>query len=282
MSDHQETLSAIRAEIPALRRFARFMTRDADYGDGLVQECLTRAIANIDSWQPGTNGRAWLFVLLRDVFRNDRHRAASTLACRSNLELELLLPRRPNPLALPDVQTAYLQLKENYREVLLLVAIEGLRYDEAASVLNISVSAVRSRLSRARAALRTLASNGSRPIRLQPAMNPVRKAHARGMRLLEENLTPAQHAQLKKHGHFDVIGGETRTRYRIKLGSQVNVKVLDGKGRAVRTLCFMPRGDLVIGDIMLAQKLALELFESGALKVANKFPPHPWPRRPAL
>ena len=52
----------------------------------------------------------------------------------------------------------------------------------------------------------------------------------------------------------------------------MNVELLDSKGKAVATLCFMPRGRLADGDIMLAQKLALELFEADALKVANKIP----------
>ncbi len=53
----------------------------------------------------------------------------------------------------------------------------------------------------------------------------------------------------------------------------MNVEQLDNKGRPLRLLCFMPEGDLVAGDMMLAQKLALELFESDALKVANKLSP---------
>ena len=98
-----------------------------------------------------------------------------------------------------------------------------------------------------------------------------REAHVRGIQLLEENLSPAQRDQYKKYGYFDVVGGETGGRYRIRYGSQMNVLLLDRKGRPVCWLCFMPEGELVVGDIMLAQKLALELFESQTLKVANTF-----------
>src|SRR5271157_1239631 len=84
--DHRETISAMRGEIPRLRRFARYMTRDADYADDLVQECLTRAIANIGSWQPGSNLRAWLFVILKNVFLNDRRRAQHDMAYRCQVE----------------------------------------------------------------------------------------------------------------------------------------------------------------------------------------------------
>jgi RNA polymerase sigma-70 factor, ECF subfamily len=157
--DHRETVSAMKAEIPRLRRFARFMTRDADYADDLVQECLMRAIANIASWQPGTNLRAWLFVILKNVFRNDRRRAQHDIAYRNGLETNTPAyspAQQLNHLALSEVQQAFLELTEDHREVLMLIAIEGFRYEEAASVLSISVGTVKSRLSRARTALRAL------------------------------------------------------------------------------------------------------------------------------
>jgi hypothetical protein len=103
--------------------------------------------------------------------------------------------------------------------------------------------------------------------------SPSCEAHARGIRLLIENLTPVQREQYKKFWYFDVAGGETGRRYRIRNGLQLNVEQLDSKGRPLRRLCFMPKGDLVVGDMMLAQKLALELFESEALKVANTSSP---------
>jgi RNA polymerase sigma-70 factor (ECF subfamily) len=158
-SDHSETISAVKLEIPRLRRFARYMTRDADYADDLVQECLTRAIANIHSWQPGTNLRAWLFVILKNVFRNDKRRAQHDLAYRTRLESD---DRTVSPavqhhqMLLSEVQEAVLRLTEDHREVLMLVAIEGLRYEEVARILDISVGTVKSRLSRARTVLRTL------------------------------------------------------------------------------------------------------------------------------
>ncbi|MGO8954568.1 MAG: sigma-70 family RNA polymerase sigma factor [Rhodomicrobium sp.] len=158
-ADHRETISAMRAEIPRLRRFARYMARDADYADDLVQECLTRAIANIASWQPGTNLRAWLFVILKNVFRNDKRRAQHDIAYRNRLEKDAPLFARAEQhhhLVLSEVQDAFLRLTEDHREVLMLIAVEGLRYEEAASVLNISVGTVKSRLSRARSALRAL------------------------------------------------------------------------------------------------------------------------------
>jgi len=98
------------------------------------------------------------------------------------------------------------------------------------------------------------------------------EADARAIRLLKENLSPTQRDQYEKSGYFHVIGGTTGKRYRIRNGCQMNVEELNKNDRCVRVLCFMPRGGLVVGDVMLAQKLALELFESHALTVANKIP----------
>jgi len=102
-----------------------------------------------------------------------------------------------------------------------------------------------------------------------------REAHARGIQLLRESLSPNQSAQYEQYGYFDVVGGETGRRYRISAGSQMNVHQLDEKDRLVCVLCFAPAGGLVVGDVMLAQKLALELFESDTLKAANRFQSDP-------
>ena len=92
----------------------------------------------------------------------------------------------------------------------------------------------------------------------------------RGSQLLAVNLSPAQRVQYFKHCDFEVIGGDTGRRYRIRYGNAMNVEQLDRNGRQVQLLCFVPRGLLSVGDVMLAQKLALELFETDALRVANR------------
>lgn len=98
-----------------------------------------------------------------------------------------------------------------------------------------------------------------------------RRAQERGLRLLKENLAPAQRQQYDRHGFFDVTGGRTGKRYRIRHGRQMNIEQLDKNGRRVCGWCFYPQGALVVGDVMLAQKVALELFEADALKIANRF-----------
>ncbi|MBR0722806.1 hypothetical protein [Bradyrhizobium manausense] len=96
---------------------------------------------------------------------------------------------------------------------------------------------------------------------------------ARGRRLLSEWLTVEQHAQFEQHRHFDVIGCDTGKRYRIHYGTAANVHEIDEAGLATMGWCFVPSGFLVPGDVMLAQKIALETDEKGALALANRFPP---------
>jgi hypothetical protein len=98
-----------------------------------------------------------------------------------------------------------------------------------------------------------------------------RRAQERGLKLLKENLTAAQRRQYEKYGYFEVLGGKTGKRYRIRHGRQMNIEQLDRNGRRVCGWCFFPQGNLVSGDVMLGQKLALELFEGDALRIANRF-----------
>ena len=98
-----------------------------------------------------------------------------------------------------------------------------------------------------------------------------KRAQERGIQLLRENLTPPQRRQYEKYGYFDVTGGKTGKRYRIRHGRQMNIEQLDRNGRRVCGWCFFPQGSLVSGDVMLAQKAALELFEGDALRIANRF-----------
>ena len=99
-------------------------------------------------------------------------------------------------------------------------------------------------------------------------------ARQRGLKLLEANLTPDQLKQFLATRRFNVVGGVSGRTYRIRMAAgPMHVEELDHRGQCVRRLCFYPRGRLVDGDIMLAQKVALEAFEVEALAIANKFPP---------
>lgn len=94
---------------------------------------------------------------------------------------------------------------------------------------------------------------------------------ARGTMLLREWLLPEQCAQFDADKWFDVIGCDTGKRYRIRYGRAANVVEMNEERRPVIGWCFVPKGPLVAGDVMLAQKIALETDEHAALSVAQPF-----------
>jgi RNA polymerase sigma-70 factor, ECF subfamily len=145
-------------EIPRLRRYARYLRGEPDHAEDLVQECLLRAMEKIDTWQPGTDLRAWLFVILRNCHINEirrEHRMVSIDDESSASGPTLTVPsNQETRVALAEVRNAHLSLREEHREVLRLVVIEGLQYKEASAILDVPLGTVRSRLSRARQALR--------------------------------------------------------------------------------------------------------------------------------
>jgi hypothetical protein len=94
---------------------------------------------------------------------------------------------------------------------------------------------------------------------------------ARGLGLLKEWLSPEQFAQYDAKSYFEVTGCHSGKRYRISHGTSMNIHELDGAGRPHVGWCFAPKGHLVAGDVMLAQKIALETDERGALAIANNF-----------
>lgn len=146
----------LEQEIPALRRYARFLLRDPEQADDLVQDCLERAFAKRFLWRKPKSFRPWLFALLRNLHLNQ-------VRWRSRRPLEV--PMEAAPLAAhPDSQidrvmagevlAALEGLESDQREVLVLVAVEGLHYREAAAVLGVPLGTVMSRLSRGRERMR--------------------------------------------------------------------------------------------------------------------------------
>ncbi len=93
----------------------------------------------------------------------------------------------------------------------------------------------------------------------------------RGITLLRQWLSLEQKAQFDAFKYFDVIGCDTGKRYRIRHGTATNVHEIDDAGRPIMGWCFVPSEPLVPGDVMLAQKIALETNERGALAIANRF-----------
>jgi hypothetical protein len=99
----------------------------------------------------------------------------------------------------------------------------------------------------------------------------LQNTEARGLTLLKQWLSDNQREQFEALGYFDVVGSSSGTRFRIRHGSALNVYELDESGNAKTGWCFLPIGGLVAGDVMLAQKIALETDEPGAMAVARKF-----------
>ena len=149
----------IEDEIPRLRRYARALTRDLNAADDLVQDCLARALSKVHLWQKGTDLRAWLFTILHNQYVNHVRRAVREGASVGLSETEPNLTSAPNQgkrLELRDLERAIAKLPEEQRAVLLLVGLEGMRYEEVAAVLDVPVGTIRSRLSRGRDMLRHL------------------------------------------------------------------------------------------------------------------------------
>lgn len=151
----------LESEIPRLRRYARALTRDATRADDLVQSCLVRALAKQHLWQPGTDLRAWLFTILHNQHVNEVRRAAreGTVVPLEEFAASaaVAVPASAGTsLQLRDLDRAIAKLPEQQREVILLVGLEEMRYDDVAKILNIPIGTVRSRLSRGREMLRAL------------------------------------------------------------------------------------------------------------------------------
>jgi RNA polymerase sigma-70 factor, ECF subfamily len=147
------------AFLPRLRRFALGLTGSRAEGDDLVQATCERAIRYSDRWEPGTRLDAWLFRIARNLFLNDRRdsrRRGPHLPIDEHPESRVLDGERAavSGIALDAVTAGLQRLPEEQRSALLLIAVEGLGYREAAEVLGVPIGTVTSRLARARIALR--------------------------------------------------------------------------------------------------------------------------------
>src|SRR5665213_813355 len=172
----------LEQEIPRLRRYARALARDASRADDLVQNCLARALAKSHLWQPGTDLRAWLFTILHNQHVNDVRRAVreGISVPVDDVAPVLTVPStQGSALRLRDLDRSLAKLPKEQRQVLLLVGLEGMRYEEVAAVLNVPVGTVRSRLSRGREMLRQLMGLVPEREREPVRVAPVRQLHPR-------------------------------------------------------------------------------------------------------
>ncbi|HET7268373.1 MAG TPA: sigma-70 family RNA polymerase sigma factor [Oleiagrimonas sp.] len=148
----------LRELLPRLRRFARWLTRDASRADDLVQSTFEKALSRWGSRRDDTALRAWLFAIAYRRFLDDQRRAR-----RYGRMLELFgrtapteQPALEREVIAQSVVQALERLPDPQRLLLLWVSVEGLSYREVATLLDVPIGTVMSRLSRARAALRRL------------------------------------------------------------------------------------------------------------------------------
>jgi RNA polymerase sigma-70 factor (ECF subfamily) len=152
--------------IPHLRAFARSLTRNRDQADDLTHDAVVRALAAIDQFTPGTNFKAWMFTILRNLYYNECRKRwiKSTPIDEMTGDEPSIGPAQEAHLEFNDFRRAFWQLNADQREVLILVGASGFSYEEAAEVCNCRVGTVKSRVSRARAELKQILEQGNLPI----------------------------------------------------------------------------------------------------------------------
>jgi RNA polymerase sigma-70 factor (ECF subfamily) len=149
----------LESQLPRLRRYARALTRDPSRADDLVQDTLVRALDKQHLYQDGTNLRAWLFTLMHNQHVNNARRNVRE---DNSLDVDTVaahLVAVTDPTAsrqLRELDEAIGKLAMEQRQVILLIGLEGMSYEEAAAILDVPIGTVRSRLSRGREALRRL------------------------------------------------------------------------------------------------------------------------------
>ena len=138
--------------LPAMRAFAISLTRDLTAADDLVQDTIVKAWSNFDKFLPGSNLRAWLFTILRNTFYSDRRKRRREVMDPDGVHAARLFekPAHDARLAMTDFLGAFNRLSPEHREVLILVGASGFSYEEAATMTDVAVGTVKSRVSRAR------------------------------------------------------------------------------------------------------------------------------------
>ncbi len=153
-----ELRDTMLAAVPSLRAFAISLSGNVDRADDLVQETLMRAIANIGSFQPGTNMSAWLFTILRNLFRSEYRKRKREVEDSDGSYAETLKshPEQHGRVEFEEFRQALDKLPEDQREALILVGASGFSYEEASEICGCAVGTIKSRVNRARTRLAQL------------------------------------------------------------------------------------------------------------------------------
>jgi RNA polymerase sigma-70 factor (ECF subfamily) len=146
---------SVLAAVPSLRAFAISLCGNVDRADDLVQETLLRALANINSFQPGTNMSAWLFTILRNHFRSEYRKRRREVEDGDGSYAETLRshPEQTGRVEFEEFREALSKLPNDQREALVLVGASGFSYEEAAKICGCAVGTIKSRVNRARTRL---------------------------------------------------------------------------------------------------------------------------------
>jgi RNA polymerase sigma-70 factor (ECF subfamily) len=160
MGPRSQVREAMLAAVPSLRAFAISLSGNVDRADDLVQEALLRAWANLDSFEPGTNMSAWLFTILRNLFRSEyRKRRREVEDAEGTYAEQLTTPPEQNSrLEIDEFREALKLLPPEQRESLILVGASGFSYEEAAQICGCAVGTIKSRVNRARGRLAEILS----------------------------------------------------------------------------------------------------------------------------
>ena len=140
------------AAIPNMRAFAISLCGNRDRADDLVQEALVKAWNHLESFEQGTNLKAWLFTILRNAYFSELRKSKREVAdSDGQLAARLSVPaEQQGHLELMDLNNALAQLPPDQREALILVGAEGFSYEDAATISGCAVGTVKSRVNRAR------------------------------------------------------------------------------------------------------------------------------------
>jgi RNA polymerase sigma-70 factor (ECF subfamily) len=159
----------IVAHIPHLRRYARALLGDRAMAEDLVQDCLERAWSRFHLWRDGSNLRTWLFTIMHNLHANavrDGSRRPGLVSLDDSGAAFPIRATQEDRLDLAPVEDALARLSLDQRQVVLLVGIEDMSYQQAAEVLGVPIGTVMSRLHRGRERLRDLlAGNGGAMLR---------------------------------------------------------------------------------------------------------------------
>jgi RNA polymerase sigma-70 factor (ECF subfamily) len=152
MSLDNATRDSILAAIPNLRAFGISLTGNVDRADDLVQETILRALKNIDSFEPGTNMSAWLFTILRNLFRSEYRKRKREVEDATGMYADSLKsqPEQATRLEFEELRAALDKLPDDQREAVILVGASGFSYEEAAAICGCAVGTIKSRVNRAR------------------------------------------------------------------------------------------------------------------------------------